>query len=53
LFAFDEHVDRDVVADLDRLAAIMARQRPAWPPGERQAYHAIVLARGALTKPRT
>ena len=43
LFGFDEHVDRDVVADLDRLAAIMARQRPAWPPGSRQAYHAITL----------
>ncbi len=43
LFAFDEPVDRDTVADLDRLAAIMARQRPAWPPGERQAYHAISL----------
>jgi CubicO group peptidase (beta-lactamase class C family) len=43
LFAFDEKVDRDVVADLDRLAAIMARQRPAWEPGERQAYHAISL----------
>ncbi|MFA5883089.1 MAG: serine hydrolase domain-containing protein [Acidimicrobiia bacterium] len=43
LFAFDEKVDRDVVADLDRLAEIMARQRPAWEPGERQAYHAISL----------
>ena len=43
LFAFDEHVDRAVIADPDRLAAIMARQRPAWPPGERQAYHAISL----------
>jgi CubicO group peptidase (beta-lactamase class C family) len=43
LFAFDEHVDGEVVADLDRLAAIMARQRPAWPPGERQTYHAITL----------
>lgn len=43
LYGFDEHVDRDVVADLDRLARIMARQRPAWPPGERQAYHAITL----------
>ncbi len=32
-----------VVADLDRLAEIMARQRPAWEPGERQAYHAISL----------
>lgn len=43
LFAFDEKVDRDVVADLDRLAEVMARQRPAWVPGERQAYHAISL----------
>ena len=43
LFAFDEKVDRYVVADLDRLAEIMARQRPAWEPGERQAYHAISL----------
>jgi CubicO group peptidase (beta-lactamase class C family) len=43
LFAFDEPVDRKVLADLDRLAGIMARQRPAWEPGERQAYHAITL----------
>ncbi|MCD6726158.1 MAG: beta-lactamase family protein [Solirubrobacteraceae bacterium] len=43
LFGFDEKVDRDVVADLDRLAEVMARQRPAWEPGERQAYHAISL----------
>ena len=43
LFAFDEPVDRDTIADPDRLAAIMARQRPAWAPGERQAYHAISL----------
>jgi CubicO group peptidase (beta-lactamase class C family) len=43
LFAFDEKVDREVVADRDRLAEIMARQRPAWEPGERQAYHAISL----------
>jgi CubicO group peptidase (beta-lactamase class C family) len=43
LFAFDEPVDRGVVADLDRLAAVLARQRPAWEPGTRQAYHAISL----------
>jgi CubicO group peptidase (beta-lactamase class C family) len=43
LFAFDEKVDRSVIADLDRLAEVMARQRPAWEPGERQAYHAISL----------
>jgi CubicO group peptidase (beta-lactamase class C family) len=43
LFAFDEPVDRSVVADLDRLAVVLARQRPAWEPGTRQAYHAITL----------
>jgi CubicO group peptidase (beta-lactamase class C family) len=43
LFAFDEPVDRQVVADLDRLALVLARQTPAWKPGTRQAYHAISL----------
>jgi len=43
LFAIEEPVDRDVVADLDRLAIVLARQTPAWPPGERQAYHALSL----------
>src|SRR5215471_20183185 len=43
LFAFDEPVDRDVVANLDQLAAVMARQRPAWEPGTRQAYHGLTL----------
>ena len=43
LFAFDEHVDRDLVSDLDRLAVVLARQKPAWEPGSRQAYHAISL----------
>jgi CubicO group peptidase (beta-lactamase class C family) len=43
LFAFDEPVDRDVVADLERLALVLARQTPAWKPGTRQAYHAISL----------
>src|SRR5690606_24485473 len=37
LYGFDEPVDAQVVADPDRLAAIMARQRPLFPPGERQA----------------
>lgn len=43
LFAFDEPVDRSIVADLDRLAAVLARQRPTWEPGTRQAYHALTL----------
>jgi CubicO group peptidase (beta-lactamase class C family) len=43
LFAFDEPLDRGTVADLDRLAVVLARQKPAWEPGTRQAYHAISL----------
>jgi CubicO group peptidase (beta-lactamase class C family) len=43
LFAFDEPVDRGTVADLDRLAAVMARHRPNWQPGTRQAYHGLTL----------
>ena len=43
LFAFDEPVDKEAVADPYRLAEIMARQRPAWEPGSRQAYHAVTL----------
>jgi CubicO group peptidase (beta-lactamase class C family) len=43
LFAFDEPVDRSVVADLERLAVVMARQKPAWEPGTRQGYHGLTL----------
>jgi CubicO group peptidase (beta-lactamase class C family) len=43
LFALDAPVDRSVAADLDRLAAILAQQKPAWEPGTRQAYHAQSL----------
>lgn len=43
LFALDERVNRSVVANLDRLAVVLARQKPAWEPGTRQAYHAITL----------
>ncbi|MFP5383136.1 MAG: serine hydrolase domain-containing protein [Gammaproteobacteria bacterium] len=43
LFAFDGQGDRNLVADLDRLAVVLANQKPAWEPGTRQAYHAITL----------
>ena len=43
LFALDEPLDRGLVADLDRLAVVLARQKPAWEPGTRQAYHAITI----------
>ncbi len=38
LLASDAPVDRSVVADLDRLADALARQKPAWEPGTRQAF---------------
>ena len=43
LYALDERVDTKVEADLDKLAVILARQKPAWEPGAHQAYHAITL----------
>jgi len=43
LFALDERPTRSLVADPDRLAEVLARQKPRWPPGSRQAYHAISL----------
>lgn len=43
LFALEPPVDRSVAADPDQLAAVLARQTPAWEPGTRQAYHAITL----------
>jgi CubicO group peptidase (beta-lactamase class C family) len=43
LFKLDEPVTRELVRDLDRLAVVLARQKPAWQPGTRQAYHAITL----------
>jgi len=43
LFALDVPLERELLTDFDRLAAVLARQKPAWPPGERQAYHAVTL----------
>ena len=43
LYALDEPLDRALVADFDRLAVVLARQKPAWKPGMRQAYHGITL----------
>jgi CubicO group peptidase (beta-lactamase class C family) len=43
LFALDQPLDKTLVADLDRLAELLARQKPEWEPGTRQAYHAITL----------
>jgi CubicO group peptidase (beta-lactamase class C family) len=37
--AIDEPVDLKTIADHQKLAAILARQKPAWEPGTKQGYH--------------
>jgi len=43
LYAFAELNDRDLLADPGRLAQVLARQKPAHPPGARQFYHGMTL----------
>lgn len=43
LYALDVPITRELLVDADRLAAVLARQTPEWPPGARQAYHGITL----------
>lgn len=43
LRAVDEPLNPRVLSDLDRVAGILARQRPAWKPGTRQGYHYLTL----------
>jgi CubicO group peptidase (beta-lactamase class C family) len=43
LYALDERIDRSVIADHERLATVLERQKPEWEPGSRQAYHGITL----------
>jgi CubicO group peptidase (beta-lactamase class C family) len=43
LCAVDEPLTAATLADLDAVAAIIARQRPAWEPGTRHGYHALTL----------
>ena len=39
LSAVDERLDAETLADLDAVAAAIARQPPAWEPGTRHGYH--------------
>jgi CubicO group peptidase (beta-lactamase class C family) len=43
LCAIDAPLTAATLGDLDGLAEILARQRPAWQPGTRQGYHALSL----------
>lgn len=39
----DEPLRVQDLRDLDRVAAVLARQKPAWPPGTRHGYHAMTI----------
>ena len=43
LCAIDEPLNARVLADLDAVASILARQRPAWEPSTRHGYHHLSL----------
>lgn len=43
LCAIDESLTAAKLGDLESLAEVLARQRPAWEPGTRQGYHALSL----------
>jgi CubicO group peptidase (beta-lactamase class C family) len=43
LVSIDEPLRFEDLRDLDRVAAILARQKPAWEPGTRHGYHAMTI----------
>ena len=43
LVLLDEKLTLETLRDLDGIAAVLARQKPAWPPGTRHGYHTITL----------
>jgi CubicO group peptidase (beta-lactamase class C family) len=43
LFAFPELSDKSVLEDPDRLATVLAKQKPEYTPGTRAEYHALTL----------
>jgi CubicO group peptidase (beta-lactamase class C family) len=43
LVLLDEELTIAQMRDLDHVASVLARQRPAWPPGSRHGYHTMSL----------
>ena len=39
----DEDLPVERLRDLDGVARVLARQKPAWPPGTRRGYHAMTV----------
>ncbi len=43
LAAITAPLDLDILGDPDRVADVIAKQKPAWTPGEHHGYHGITL----------
>jgi CubicO group peptidase (beta-lactamase class C family) len=43
LVLLDEKLPVEKLSDLDRVARMLARQKPAWPPGTRHGYHTMTI----------
>jgi CubicO group peptidase (beta-lactamase class C family) len=43
LVLLDEKLPVEKLADLDYVARVLARQKPAWPPGTRHGYHTMTI----------
>lgn len=43
LSAIDEPIDVELIGDRDRFSRVLAKQAPAWNPGDRHGYHGITL----------
>jgi len=43
LVVLDETPRVEAMRDLDGIARLLARQKPAWPPGTRHGYHAMTI----------
>lgn len=43
LVLLDEELSIEKLRDLDYMARLLARQKPAWPPGTRHGYHTMTI----------
>jgi CubicO group peptidase (beta-lactamase class C family) len=43
LVLLDEQLTIEKLRDLDYMARVLARQKPAWPPGTRHGYHTMTI----------
>lgn len=43
LVLLDENLTLEKMMDLDYVARVLARQKPAWPPGTRHGYHTMTI----------